>query len=275
MIVGRPIGAWTLPRGRPSVSALVLAAMVTLGVVVPLLSPYDPNASAGLPLQPPSPPHPFGTDDLARDVFTRVFAAVPVDLGLATAGVVVPMLVGTLVGAVAGMTKRGALRGALLAVIDAVNSFPTLVLMIAIVAMIGPGPIGVVVALWATGWARYARIARARAASIRDSDFLAAATILGYHPTRIMLRHILPNLLATARSYALSDFVLIIISVAGLSFLGLGVRPPGAEWGAMISDGRLFISSAWWMSTFPGLALAITSSAIAFLGSQLDRKDVG
>lgn len=237
------------------VGVVMLAAMLIAGAVVPLLSPFPPNELVARPFRPPSPTHPFGTDQLGRDVFTRVFAAVPRDLGVAFLGVAIPLVVGTIVGVALGTSRNRILVAVVSGLIDAINALPLLVLAIALIALFGPGLGSIVVVLAMTNWARYARVARTRAMIVDRQGYIEAARVLGYGRTRIFLRHFLPNVSSETVAYALSDFILVIMLIAGLSFLSLGATPPTAEWGAMMSEGRPFVQQAWWMTIFPGLAL--------------------
>ena len=243
----------------------ILVPIVVLGTLVPALSPHDPLTSAGAPFSEPSTRHPFGTDNLGRDVFVRTFAAAQLDLALALVGVSVPLVIGTLIGAVIGTTRLPVVSTFWTTLIEGINAFPFIVLVIAIVSIVGPGVQGILVALALTNWARYARIARTRALALREADFVHATEVLGYSRVRVLLGHILPNVYSETLAYALGDFVIVITTVAGLSFLGVGVRPPAPEWGAMMSEGRLFIARAWWIIGFPGLALSLTAIGVALL----------
>jgi peptide/nickel transport system permease protein len=243
----------------------MLVPILVLGVVVPALSPYSAVTGAEVPLSSPSLAHPFGTDNLGRDVLVRTFAAAQLDVALALAGVSIPLLSGTVIGALVATSRAPLLSAIWTTIIEGINAFPFLVLVIGIVAVIGPGALGVVVALSLTNWARYARIARARALALREADFIAATYVLGYSRVRVLLRHLLPNVYAESLAYGLSDFVIVIITVAGLTFLGLGIRPPAPEWGGMMSDGRLFLTRAWWIPVFPGLALSLTAISVTLL----------
>jgi peptide/nickel transport system permease protein len=247
----------------------ILIPIVALGTLVPALSPFDPLTSAGTPFSAPGGSHPFGTDNLGRDVFIRTFAAAQLDLALAFVGVAVPLLIGTLLGAVIGTTRIPAVSVLWMMLIEGINAFPFIVLVIAIVAIVGPGIQGILVALALTNWARYAKMARARALTLREADFVHATQVLGYSRPRILFRHILPNVYSETLAYGLSDFVIVVVTIAGLSFLGVGVRPPTPEWGAMMSDGRLFLARAWWITGFPGLALSLTAVGVALLAQGL------
>jgi len=243
----------------------LLALILFLGIIVPLLSPYGSVDFIATPLSPPSLAHPFGTDQLGRDVFTRTFEATRLDILLALAGVSAPLLVGTLLGGLFGTTRASVLSTLWMMLIDAINAFPFIVLVIAIVAAVGTGVQGLLIALAATNWARYAKIARARALTLREADFIHAAYILGYSPVRVLIRHVLPNVYSETLAYGLSDFVLVIITIAGMSFLGVGVHPPAPEWGAMMADGRLFLRGQPWLTVFPGLILSLTAIGVALL----------
>lgn len=252
-------------EGQARVGLGIVLLVVALSVVVPMLSDYGPTDLVGAPLQAPSGAHWFGTDNLGRDVFTRTFAAGRITISLAVVGVLVPLAVGTLLGAVVGTTRSTVVSSLWTMVIDGINAFPLIILIIAIVAVLGPGVTGILIAVLMTNWARYARIARARALIVSKAEFVQALHLLGYSRLRIIFRHVMPNTYAETRAYALSDFVIIVITVAGLSFIGLGVRPPAPEWGAMMSDGRLFMTVGWWMVVFPGLALSLTAAGVALL----------
>ncbi len=250
----------------------ILLLILLLGAVVPRISPYNPLTSAGTVLAPPGGTYWFGTDQLGRDVFTRTFAAARLDITLATIGVAIPLLVGTLLGGILGTTRSPFVSGLWLIIIDAINAFPFLVIVIGIVAMVGSGVFGLIVGLAAVNWARYAKIARARALQLRDADFIHATQVLGYSRARVLLGHVLPNVYAESLAYGLSDFVIVIIAIAGLSFLGVGVQPPEPEWGAMISDGRAFLLRAWWITVFPGLVLSLTAIGVALLAQGMLRR---
>lgn len=253
----------------------ILAAVLLLGILVPLVSPFNPLKSAGDTFILPGLPHLFGTDQLGRDVFTRTFAAAQLDIVLAVLGVTFPLLIGTLLGGILGTTRNPIVSSIWLIIIDAINAFPFLAIVIGVVAMVGSGVQGLLVALAAVNWARYAKIARARALQLREADFIHATEVLGYSRFQVLTRHILPNVYSEALAYGLSDFVIVIIAIAGLSFLGVGVRPPEAEWGAMISDGRPFLRQAWWITVFPGLVLSLTAIGVALLAQGLTRRSRG
>jgi peptide/nickel transport system permease protein len=261
------IGIW--------VGASMLLAMLCAGALVPAMSEFHPNDLVARPLQPPSTTHFFGTDQLGRDVFVRVFAAVYRDLGVAFLGVAIPLVIGTLVGIVLSTLRNGFVVNAINTLIEAINALPLLVLAIALIAILGPGLTSIVIILALTNWARYARIAQTRAAVVKQQGFMEAVRLLGYSRTRIYLRHFLPNVSSETIAYGLSDFILVIMLVSGLSFLSLGAAPPTAEWGVMMSEGRPFVRDAWWMTIFPGLALCWAGVSLSFLAEGLHRREQG
>ncbi len=247
------------------VGVAMLLILLIGSVLVPPLSPFNPIRGSSPPLQPPSAENFFGTDNLGRDVFVRVFAAARLDMGLALTAVSASLIIGTLIGSIIGVAKRSKVAVVFTYLVDGVNAFPFVVLALGIVAVVGPSVPGLLSAIVFTSWARYARMSRARAAVIADAEYVLAARLLGYRRERVMVRHILPNVYAESFAFALSELVIVILAIASLSFLGAGVRPPTPEWGAMISDGRLYLQRAWWISVTPGLALAFAAFAIQLI----------
>lgn len=255
------------------VGCLMLAAMLLAGVLVPWFSAYHPNELVARPFGAPSAAHPFGTDQLGRDVFTRVFAAVYRDLGVAFAGVTLPLVIGTVVGVALATVRNRAVLAVANSLIEAINAMPLLVIAIALISVFGPGLTSIVIILAMTNWARYARIAQTRAKIVAQLGYIEAARLQGYPRHRIFLRHFLPNISAETVAYALSDVILVIMLISGLSFLGLGATPPTAEWGVMMSEGRPFVQNAWWMTIFPGLALCWAGISLSFLAEGLHRRE--
>lgn len=245
-------------------SIIVLAA-----IFAPLLTPYDPLlldfTSA---LQPPTWSHPFGTDNLGRDVFARVLYAARVDLQIGAIGVAFPLVIGAVLGLLAGYFG-GWVDHLISRIIDIVIAFPFLVLVIAIVAMLGPGLINLYIAVTLVSWVLYARIVRGETFALKSREYILAATGLGYSHGRIMFRHILPNAIAPAIVFAMSDFALDVQLGATLSFFGLGVRPPTPEWGLMIAEARNFMLTEPWVVLFPGLAIVVLSLFVSLIGDGL------
>lgn len=250
----------------------MMAAMLLAGLLIPLFGKYDANEISADQIQPPSRDHLFGTDMLGRDIFARVFDAVFIDIGTAFAGVLIPLAVGTIIGTLLGISRNRRFNSFIGSLIDGINAFPFLIFVIALVAFLGAGLGSIILALSLVNWARYARIARTRAVVVNQQGYVEAARTLGYKPTRILFRHIIPNVSSETRAYALSDFIIVIIAVAALSFLGLGVNPPQAEWGAMIKDGANIITLAWWAAVFPGLAICWAGISVAVVSEGLSAR---
>ena len=257
----RALGSPTLMAG-----ALLLAAITLVAVFAPALAPHSPTAqdlSAGL--LPPSAAHPFGTDQLGRDVFSRVLFAARTDLGIAALAAVAPFVVGVTLGLVSGYFGR-ATDWVISRVTDTVIAFPFYVLVIAIVFAVGAGAPGIVAAFALVGWVGYARVIRALTASMRDLGWVRAARGAGLSHARILVRHLLPNVLPQAIVLLATEVVLIMVAIVTLGFLGLGIQPPTPDWGTMIADGQAFVTSHWWLSALPGLAVVVTGVALSLLG---------
>ena len=242
------------------------ALIAVLALLAPWIAPYDPTA-LGLAdgLQPPNAAHWFGTDQLGRDILTRVLHAARTDLQIGTIGVIIPLIIGAVLGLFAGY-YAGWPDAILGRIVDVVTAFPFLVLVLAIVAMLGPGLTNFYIAITLVSWVAYARIVRGEALSARGSGYILAARSLGYGDMRIMFRHLLPNVMVPAFVFGMSDFVLDILAGASLGFFGLGVQPPTPEWGVMIAEGRNFIITSPWVVIFPGLAIIVTSFFVSLVG---------
>ena len=262
-------------RARHRVSLTLAAGGVLLVLLVagaglaPVVTRYDPTA-VDLPaaLQAPSPPHPFGTDNYGRDVLTRALFATRVDLQIGLIAVAIPFVIGTMIGALAGY-YGGPLDTLVMRASDLVLAFPYFVLVIAIMAMLGPGLLNLYIAVTLGGWTVYARLIRGEFLVATRLDYVQAARALGASDRRIILRHLLPNTLSAVVIFAFADVVLDIMLATALGFLGLGVRPPTPEWGAMIADGRAFMLTAWWISFFPGMMTVIAGLAFGMIGDTI------
>ena len=250
----------------------MMLALLLAGLLIPWFGKYDANEISADQLMPPSRQYFFGTDMLGRDVFARVFNAVFIDIGTAFIGVLIPLAVGTIIGTLLGISRNRRVNSFIGSLIDGINAFPFLIFVIALVAFLGAGLGSIIIALSLVNWARYARIARTRAVVVNQQGYVEAARTLGYKPSRILFRHIIPNVSSETRAYALSDFIIVIIAVAALSFLGLGVNPPQAEWGAMIKDGANIITLAWWGAVFPGLAICWAGISVAVFAEGLSKR---
>jgi len=256
------------PRLHPALLAggVLLLILVGASLLAPVLTPYDPEAQDfDQILLEPGPRHFFGTDNFGRDVFTRVLYGARIDLRIGILSVIFPFVFGSLVGA-AGGYYGGWVDTIVMRTVDVITAVPFLVLVIAIVAFLGPGEINLLLALGSVGWVTFARLVRGEVLREKNLEYVAAARALGYRRWRIILAHILPNAVAPAVIFLASDVVLNILTVSALGFLGLGIRPPAPEWGMMISEGREFLSTGWWIATMPGFACMYTGLTFIVLG---------
>ena len=256
--------SWTLWTGVGILGVVALAA-----IFAPLIAPYAPNQqNLADAFQSPSWSHLMGTDNLGRDLFSRVVYAARVDLQIGVITTYVPLVTGVVLGAIAGYFG-GWVDSVIMRLVDVVIAFPFLVLVIAILAVVGPGLKGMYIAVLAVGWSMYARLTRAEMLVLREQQFVLAAESLAFSRWRIIFRHAVPNLLRPNIVFSMADFVLNILLAASLSFLGLGVRPPTAEWGAMVAEGQNFLLNAWWITTLPGLVIVIVGIGLSLIGDGL------
>ena len=260
-----------LPRGSLQlwIGTAAFVLIVLAAIFAPLITAYSPTAlDLRSALKPPSLAHPFGTDQLGRDILTRVIYAARIDLQIGAIGVALPLAIGGVLGLIAGYF--GGWVDALIGrIIDVVIAFPFLVLVIAIVAMLGPGLVNLYIALTLVSWVLYARILRGETLALKRREYVLAARNLGYGHGRIMFRHILPNVVAPAFVFGMSDFALDVQIGATLSFFGLGVQPPTPEWGLMIAEARTFMMTAPWLVIFPGAAIIVLSLVVSLIGDGL------
>lgn len=251
--------------------AAILAIILLASLMANHLIPYDPIAqNLRNTLQPPSLSHLFGTDNFGRDIFARVLHAAKLDLMIGFLCVVFPWMLGLTLGGIAGYFG-GLADTLIMRTVDTFTAFPFLIMVIGVIAILGPGLFGMYVALTLAGWSIYARIVRAEVLVIKKSEYILAARSLGYGHGRILVRHVIPNVVTPTIIFAMTDMVLVILSTTSLSFLGLGVQPPTPEWGVMIAEGRSFILSAWWMVTLPGLAVVLVGVALSLFGDGIAR----
>lgn len=247
----------------------IIAGFVLLALLAPVIAPYDPILQdGGARLLPPSLAHPFGTDNFGRDVLSRVIWASRIDLQIALLGVAFPFLIGTIAGTLAGFFG-GWVDVLLMRIIDVVLAFPFLVLMLSIIAILGPGLQSFYIAMALVGWVSYARLIRAEILVLKTQDFAVAAESLGFSRLRIMFRHLLPNALAGSLVFVMSDAVLVLLNGAAVSYLGLGVQPPTAEWGMMVAEAQGFLTQAWWITLFPGLGIVLLAFGFSLTGDAL------
>jgi peptide/nickel transport system permease protein len=247
----------------------LLALFVAGAVLAPIVTRYDPTTvDLSAALQAPSRAHPFGTDNYGRDMLTRALFATRVDLQIGLVAVAIPFVIGTAIGALAGY-YGGLLDTLVMRASDLVLAFPYLVMVIAIMAMLGPGLVNMYIAVTLGGWTFYARLIRGEFLVATRLEYVQAARALGASDPRVMFRHLLPNTLSAVVVFAFADVVLDIMLATALGFLGLGVRPPTPEWGAMIADGRAFILTAWWISFFPGMMTVLAGLAFGMIGDAI------
>jgi peptide/nickel transport system permease protein len=252
--------AASAPTG--AVGLAIVTALVFLAVFGPTLSPYDPYQQVmEKRLQPPSREHPFGTDHLGRDILSRVLHGCRVSLGAAALVVSISAAVGLLLGLVSGYFG-GFVDEILMRVTDVFFAFPRLILAMAVNAALGPGLLNTMLAVAAVSWPAYARLIRACTLQVKNETYIEAARALGLSHARIIFKHVLPMVVHALIVQVTLDFGGAILLCSALGFLGLGAPPPTPEWGLMVSEGRLYLATHWWVSTFPGLA--ITTSALGF-----------
>ena len=256
-------------NGALAAGAAICLFWLLLALLPQAFAPYDPIVQdLDATLSPPSLSHPFGTDNFGRDVLSRLIWGAQLDLLMGVFGVVTPFVIGCLIGVAAGYFG-GIADTLLMRLLDITISFPFFVLMIAIIAVLGPGLVSFFIAVSLVGWVSYARLIRSQALVLKHADFIVAARALGYGRFRIMARHLLPNAIVPAIVFAMSDIVLVVLLGSSLSYLGLGVQPPAAEWGVMIAEGQNFLATAWWICLFPGFAIVLLALGFSLLGDGL------
>jgi peptide/nickel transport system permease protein len=261
----------TLVRRQPLTifSLIVIAALLVLAILGGRAAPYDPLAvDLRQKLQAPTVAHPFGTDDMGRDVLSRVIAGTRLSVATIIVIMVASLTLGMVVGAVAGYFGSYMDEG-LMRVTDVFLAFPGLILALAIVAALGPSLINAMLAISLVWWPWYARMVRGQVLAVKENEYVEAAQALGAGHARIIMRHILPNCLMPVIVQATMDMGAVLVTTAALSFIGLGAQAPTPEWGAMVGVGRRYLLSAWWYSTFPGLAIFITVIGLNLLGDAL------
>jgi peptide/nickel transport system permease protein len=272
-VVARPAGfnLLRLYRRNPALVLGALGVVIVAGIAIfgPMVAPYDPlRNDYQAAVQPPSLAHPFGTDKFGRDQLSRVLSAARIDLSIGIITTLIPLLIGMVVGSIAGY-YGGFIDALFMRIVDIQVAFPFIVLLIAILAILGPGLINMYYALILVGWIGFARLVRGEILVARKMEYVQAARALGYNDGRIIIRHLLPNVVGPALIFAMSHVVLNILSGASLGFLGLGVQPPNAEWGSMVAESREFFMTAWWLPIFPGLAIACVGISFSLLGDGL------
>jgi peptide/nickel transport system permease protein len=271
---GRRLKIWTsLRRGRTGlVGAIIVAALVITSIFAPLLAPHPPGEQElSKRLRPPAwlagsnPAHLLGTDQLGRDILSRIIYGSRVSLSVGIMAVAISGTLGVLLGLLAGY-YGGKVEVVIMRAADIQLAFPFILLAILIIAVVGSGLQNIIIILGIAGWMIYARIVRGEVLSVREQEYIEAARTIGAGDARILFRHILPNVMAPVIVIATFAVANVIIAEAALSFLGLGVEPSIPTWGGMLADGRAYVGTAWWLATFPGLAIMITVLGINLVG---------
>ncbi len=284
LVSAEPASPWQARLGRLYLGWLVFSRnplavlglsivllLVLVGIFADALAPYDPVVGGDLRtarLLPPSAAYWFGTDDQARDILSRLIHGARITLGIVALVAAIATPVGLLVGTVAGY-MGGFVDAVLMRITDIFLAFPRLILALAFVAALGPGIENAVIAISITIWPPYARLARAETLTIRNSDFIAAVKLQGASTARIIGRHVMPLCISSLIVRVTLDMAGIILTAAGLGFLGLGAQPPQPEWGAMIATGRNYLIDQWWVAAVPGLAIFVVSLGFNLLGDGL------
>ena len=251
------------------VGLAIIVALLIVAALAPWLAPYSPTEGMlANRLQPPSAAHWMGTDELGRDILSRVIHGARITLVIVLLVAVISAPLGLIVGAVSGYFG-GWVDRVMMGLTDIFLSMPRLILALAFVAALGPGIENAVIAIAITAWPVYARIARAEVLTFRKSDFIAAVQMQGASAARVIGLHVLPLCMSSTIVRVTLDMAGIILTAAGLGFLGLGAQPPLPEWGAMISKGRAFILDQWWVATMPGFAIVIVSLGFCLFGDGL------
>jgi peptide/nickel transport system permease protein len=278
-VIAQALPAAAPPRRRVSFRAVFgLSALLVIGgsaVFAPQLAPWDPAKQMLLKrLRPPMwqerglSEHPLGTDHLGRDILSRILHGGRISLGVGLIAVTLAALIGVSFGLVAGFFG-GRIDALIMRIVDVFLAIPYILLAMGVVFALGPSLLNVILVMGATRWVQFARIVRADVLSLREREFVAGARARGNRSLRLLLRHVLPNALTPIIVVATLELAFMIIYESALSFLGLGVQPPTPTWGWMLADGRNYVATAWWLSTFPGLAIMLTVLAVNLLGDWL------
>lgn len=275
--VRRTVTSSALARWRraPHLATIILVVAVFFGLVGPLIAPYDPiDPDLTVRQTPPafmrggSMSYLLGTDRQGRDILSRVMVAARMSLTIAAASILLGGVVGTALGLIAGYSG-GWLDAIIGRVVDGISAFPSVLVALALAVTVGPNMWVVVGVLGLVLWSRYARLVRGQTLAWKNREFVLAATVSGCSPARILVRHLLPNILSTVVVFSTLQVGYAILSEASLSFLGAGVPPPTPSWGGMIAEGRTYIDTLWWMSAFPGLAIALVVISANLFGDWL------
>jgi len=248
---------------------LIVGTIVTMCLAAPLITSQSPtHQDLNNILASPSSKHLLGTDQLGRDLFSRILYGGRVDLRVAFLAVLLPFLIGTTLGCISGYYGRF-YDTAIMRLVDVMVAIPFYVLVIALVFALGAGARSIYIAITFVGWVSYARIIRGETLVAKRQEYILAARAAGFRDSRIIGRHLLPNVITQAIVYAMSDIVLDILAIVTLGYLGLGIQPPTPDWGGMIADGQAFLTTKWQLSTIPGVVVVITALGLSLIGDGL------
>lgn len=260
---------WRLTRNRMLLFwGGILLALVLMAIFAPVIAPHDPIKQSADLLKPPSRRYLFGTDELGRDVLSRIIFGARISLTVGLIAVGIAGSVGTVVGLVSGFFG-GMVDAVTMRIIDILMAFPGIILAILIMATLGASLVNVMVAVGISAIPWYARTVRGATLAVRENDYIFSARALGATPRHIMFRHVLPNVIGPVVVLATVGIAGAILAISGLSYLGLGAKPPSPEWGAMLSQSRVYLRKAWWITTFPGLAIMVSVFSINLIGDAL------
>jgi peptide/nickel transport system permease protein len=268
---GSRAALWQWRTRIPLILGAILVLLTILSAVfAPLLTPYDPTAQDLFHAlaSPGTPGHPLGTDQFGRDTMSRLLYSGRIDLIIAFGATSVTLTVGSLIGLVSGFFG-GRIDAIIMRLVDIVFAFPFIVLVLTIIAILGPGLMNMFFAIWLVSWIPYARLVRGEVLVAKRQEYVLAARALGYRKVRIMLGHILPNVMTPAIIYSMLDAVNNVGLGAALGYLGLGVQDPTSEWGKMIADSQNFMATSWWLPTLPGVAIVIFGLGLSLVGDGL------
>ncbi len=252
------------------IGLVIVLIIIVCALFAPLIATHSPTeVNLQSKLEAPSTSHYFGTDEVGRDIFSRIVYGTRISLRIGLLVVLIAFPIGTILGAIAGYFGGG-VDQIIMRITDVFLSFPGIILAMSIAAALGPSIENVMLALAATWWPWYTRIVRSSVLSIKNAEFIEASRALGANPFRILFKEIIPNSIGPATIQASLDLGFVILAAAGLSFIGLGAQPPSPEWGAMLSNSREILRDAWWAATFPGLAILLTVLGFNLVGDGLN-----
>ncbi|WP_258296766.1 ABC transporter permease [Paenibacillus peoriae] len=268
---GHSNSSWGKILNTPSLlwGSIMFALLIGIAVFAPVISPYQPSdQNISATLQPPSFEHWLGTDQLGRDLFTRLIYAARTDLKIMVLAEIIPFCMGVFLGMLAGYYGKW-VDTVITLLTDTFIAFPFYLIVIIVAFASGTGEQGIYITFVLVGWIVYARVVKGLSASFRKQEWIAAAKTLGIPDIKIILRHLLPNVLPQAVVVLMTDMAVLLVAIVTLGYLGIGIAPPTPDWGTMISDGQPFISTKWWLSAIPGFAVVYTGIALSLVGDGL------